>query len=46
MLNFYVAADDYIYGARLEDATLGLDSKKTQNDVQLAVGLGVPLGGR
>jgi|SRR6185312_3595567 hypothetical protein len=46
LLSFYVAADDYIYGARLEDATLGLDSKKTQNDVQLAVGLGVPLSGR
>jgi hypothetical protein len=40
-----VAADDYIYGARLEDATLGVDSKKTQNDVQLAAGLGVPLSG-
>jgi hypothetical protein len=46
LLNFYVAADDYIYGARIEDETLGLDSNKTQNDVQLAVGLGVPLGGR
>lgn len=45
LLNFYVAADDYIYGARLEDQTLGVNSKKTQNDVQLAVGLGVPLGG-
>jgi hypothetical protein len=45
LLSFYVAADDYIYGARLEDESLGLDSKKTQNDVHLAVGLGVPLGG-
>jgi hypothetical protein len=45
LVNFYVAGDDYIYGARLEDETLGVDSKKTQNDVQLAVGLGVPLGG-
>jgi hypothetical protein len=45
LLSFYVAADDYIYGARLEDETLDIDSKKTQNDVQLAVGLGVPLGG-
>ncbi|MBA3346055.1 MAG: outer membrane beta-barrel protein [Gemmatimonadales bacterium] len=41
-LSFYVAADDYIYGTRLEAASLG-DTKTTQNDVQLAVGFGVPL---
>lgn len=41
-LSFYVAADDYIYGTRFEGATLG-DTKTTQNDVQLAVGFGVPL---
>jgi hypothetical protein len=45
LLSFYVAADDYIYGTRIDEATLQTD-KKTQNDVQLAVGFGVPLGGR
>jgi hypothetical protein len=30
----------------LAHATVAVESKKTQNDVQLAVGLGVPLGGR
>lgn len=49
LLSFYVAADDYVYGTRLETTsqgpTLG-ETKKTQNDVQLAVGFGVPLGGR
>lgn len=46
-LSFYVAADDYIYGTRFEDPTQGPgfgETKKTQNDVQLAVGFGVPLG--
>ena len=43
MLNFYVAAEDYIYGTRVEDADLG-DSSKTQNDVQIAFGLGFPVG--
>ncbi len=46
-LSFYVAADDYIYGTRFEDPTQGTgfgETKKTQNDVQLAVGFGVPLG--
>jgi hypothetical protein len=49
LLSFYVAADDYIYGTRLESTTQGptlADTKRTQNDVQLAVGFGVPLGGR
>jgi hypothetical protein len=45
LLSFYVAADDYIYGTRIDEATLQAD-KKTQNDVHLAVGFGVPLGGR
>jgi hypothetical protein len=45
LLNFYVAADDYIYGTRIDESTLEAD-KKTQNDVHLAVGFGVPLGGR
>ena len=42
MLSFYVAADDYIYGTRIDEATLETD-KKTQNDVHLQVGFGVPL---
>ena len=42
MLSFYVAADDYIYGTRIDEATLQAD-KKTQNDVHLQVGFGVPL---
>ena len=45
MLSFYVAADDYIYGARIDETTLE-DDKRTQNDVHLAVGFGIPLGGR
>ncbi len=41
-LNFYVAAEDYIYGTSfVEDG--GLEEKRTQNDVQIAVGFGVPL---
>ena len=43
MLSFYVAADDYIYGTRIDETTSQAD-KKTQNDVHLAVGFGVPLG--
>jgi hypothetical protein len=42
-LNFYVAADDYIYGSRF-DPTTTTDESKTQNDVQLAVGFGFPVG--
>ena len=42
-LSFYVAAEDYIYGTRVEDADLG-DVSKTQNDVQLALGFGFPVG--
>ena len=42
MLSFYVAADDYIYGTRIDEATLEAD-KKTQNDVHLSLGFGVPL---
>ena len=42
MLSFYVAADDYIYGTRIDEATSQAD-KKTQNDVHLQVGFGVPL---
>jgi hypothetical protein len=45
LLSFYVAADDYIYGTRIDESTLEPD-RKTQNDVHLAVGFGVPLGGR
>jgi hypothetical protein len=42
MLSFYVAADDYIYGTRIADPTS--TTKQTQNDVQIAVGFGLPIG--
>ena len=42
-LSFYVAAEDYIYGTRVEDAELG-DLSRTQNDVQIALGFGFPVG--
>jgi hypothetical protein len=45
MLSFYVAADDYIYGTRIDETTLEAD-KQTQNDVHLSVGFGIPVGGR
>jgi hypothetical protein len=41
-LSFYVAADDYIYGTSFVEAGTS-EEKKTQNDVQLALGFGVPL---
>jgi len=41
-LSFYVAAEDYIYGTTFVEAGT-LEEKRTQNDVQLAVGFGVPL---
>jgi hypothetical protein len=41
-LSFYVAADDYIYGSTFAEAGT-LEEKKTQNDVQLSLGLGIPL---
>ena len=41
-LSFYVAAEDYIYGTTfVESGTL--EEKQTQNDIQLALGFGVPL---
>jgi hypothetical protein len=43
MLSFYVAADDYIYGTSFDAAALGQE-KKTQNDVQIALGFGFPVG--
>ena len=43
MLSFYVAAEDYIYGARVEGTGLEEESR-TQNDVQLAFGFGFPVG--
>jgi hypothetical protein len=43
VLNFYVAAEDYIYGTRFEGTTLG-EEERTQNDVQIAVGFGFPVG--
>jgi len=41
-LSFYVAAEDYIYGTTFVEAS-SLEEKQTQNDVQLALGFGVPL---
>jgi hypothetical protein len=41
-LSLYVAAEDYIYGTSFADAGT-LEEKQTQNDVQLALGFGVPL---
>ena len=41
-LSFYVAAEDYIYGTSFVE-TGTLEEKRTQNDVHLAVGFGVPL---
>ena len=43
LLNFYVAAEDYIYGTKVDDADLG-DLSQTQNDVQIAFGFGFPVG--
>jgi len=43
MLSFYVAADDYIYGTRIDATSLEAD-KQTQNDVQVSFGFGIPLG--
>ena len=43
MLSFYVAAEDYIYGTRIGDAALGAETR-TQNDVQIALGFGFPVG--
>jgi hypothetical protein len=42
VLSLYVAADDYIYGASFTEAGT-LEEKKTQNDVQLSLGFGLPL---
>ncbi|HET6795762.1 MAG TPA: hypothetical protein VFH40_01270 [Gemmatimonadales bacterium] len=42
LFSFYVAAEDYIYGRTFVE-TGSLEEKKTQNDIQLAVGFGVPL---
>lgn len=41
-MSFYVAADDCIYGTRIADPTA--TTKQTQNDVQIAVGFGLPIG--
>jgi len=42
LLSFYVAAEDYIYGTSFVDAATG-EEKRTQNDVQISLGFGVPL---
>ena len=44
MLSFYVAAEDYIYGTEFDGTALGASESRTQNDVQLAVGFGFPVG--
>jgi hypothetical protein len=41
-LSFYVAAEDYIYGTSFAEAGT-LEEKRTQNDLQLAVGFGLPI---
>ena len=43
MLSFYVAAEDYIYGSRVEGLD-ALEDSRTQNDVQIAFGFGFPVG--
>jgi hypothetical protein len=43
LLSLYVAADDYIYGTRIDETSLEAE-KKTQNDVHLSVGFGIPVG--
>ena len=42
LLSFYVAAEDHIYGTTIVESG-SLEEKRTQNDVHLAVGFGVPL---
>ena len=41
--SFYVAAEDYVYGRKIDETTLDAESK-TQNDVQIALGFGFPVG--
>jgi hypothetical protein len=43
LLSLYVAADDYIYGTRIDETTFEAE-KKTQNDIHLSVGFGIPVG--
>jgi hypothetical protein len=43
LLSVYVAADDYIYGTRIDETTFEAE-KKTQNDIHLSVGFGIPVG--
>ena len=43
MMSFYVAAEDYIYGRKIDETTFDADSK-TQNDVQVSIGFGFPVG--
>ena len=43
-LQLYATADDYIYNATLTGTSV--TSSQQQNDIQLAVGLGIPLGGK
>jgi hypothetical protein len=41
-LSLYVAAEDHIYGTTFVESET-LEEKKTQNDIQLALGFGIPL---
>lgn len=43
-LQLYATADDYIYTAQLTGTSI--TSSTQQNDIQLALGLGIPLGGK
>ncbi len=43
MMSFYVAAEDYIYGRKIDETTFDADPK-TQNDVQVSIGFGFPVG--
>jgi hypothetical protein len=43
-LQLYATADDYIYTAQLTGTSV--TSSTQQNDIQLALGLGIPLGGK
>jgi hypothetical protein len=46
LLNLQISAEDYVYKPRAEIPGFGPnDQKKTQNDIHLAVGIGIPLLG-
>ncbi|MEZ0336018.1 MAG: hypothetical protein ACAI18_18665 [Gemmatimonadales bacterium] len=43
MMSFDVAAEDYIYGRKTDETTFDADPD-TQNDVQVSIGFGFPVG--